>query len=149
MPFRQRKIKVTQKTIGGGGVKHSFLKNTPVSHPYSSVNTAVPGTSTEPVPHEEASSNEETAYSIAKAKELSVWTSLRPELLRVSLESAAPSSNLCFICKDLAEYRCRECSHSIVFCETCVKATHRNSLHLPEKWNVSTYSQCKRKQVMK
>ena len=135
MPLKKRKIVVVEKTIGGG-VKRSALKGVP--H-----HSAVPGSSTHPVGHhvdEEASSshNEETAYSKKQKREFIVWESLKPELLRLALESSAPSTNTCCICKGQADYRCLECSATVVFCETCVKASRKNSLHRPEKWNVST-----------
>lgn len=142
MPLKKRKIYVSEKPIGGRA-KRSCLKGKSVSQPHHS---ALPGPSTHPVGHlhvgEEASSShyEDTAYSKAKKKELSVWESLKPELLRLALESSAPSTNTCCICKTQADFLCLECSTTAVFCENCVKASHKNSLHRPEKWNVSTFS---------
>ena len=137
MPYKKRKIQVLHKTIGGR-VKRSCLEKTETDLQ----DLAVAGPSTIPadtghLDEPGSSSNEETVYRQATNKEFSVWEALKPELLRVSLESSAPSSHRCCICTEQANYRCLECSNSIVFCETCVKATHRNSLHLPEIWNVS------------
>lgn len=136
---RKRKISVTHKTIGGGS-KRSYLKSSG-SQAYSKPDSTVPGQSTEPVGHvdEEASGcqNEETHYTKCSVRRLGVWNSLKPEMLRLSFESLAPASQFCSICKEHAEYRCLQCSTTAVFCETCIRATHRNSLHLPEKWNVS------------
>ncbi|XDV26641.1 hypothetical protein PO909_030295 [Leuciscus waleckii] len=56
-------------------------------------------------------------------------------MLKVSFECSAPITTQCVVCQDHADYRCIECSTTAVFCEVCLKRTHRNSLHLPEKWN--------------
>lgn len=41
--------------------------------------------------------NAETANNTAKRKEVSVWDSLKDDMLRVSFESSAPSTNLCIV----------------------------------------------------
>ncbi|XP_026124397.1 uncharacterized protein LOC113106538 [Carassius auratus] len=54
---------------------------------------------------------------------------------KVSFECSAPITTQCAVCREHADYRCIECSSTAVFCEVCLKRIHRNSLHLPEKWN--------------
>ncbi|KAK2831180.1 hypothetical protein Q7C36_016266 [Tachysurus vachellii] len=61
-------------------------------------------------------------------------------MLKVSFECSAPITTQCVVCLEKhADYRCIECSTTAVFCEACLKRTHRNSLHLPDKWNNAYY----------
>ena len=140
--FKTKKIKVLRKTIGGGA-KSSVLTNLGSDASTSAMDTGPPSSTPSGDLHEVPpfTSDAETPYRRAKRKELSIWDSIKDKMLQVSLQSAAPTSQQCSICSaQNAEYRCMECSSTSVFCETCVKTTHKNSLHLPEKWNVSIYS---------
>ncbi|XP_028983462.1 uncharacterized protein LOC114842115 [Betta splendens] len=136
----KHRVCVRRRTIGGA-TKVSVLRN--VSHPPVTVDVTPVTTTSSLDEHSEAepssSCMSETAYTKAKKKELRAWDSLKEDMLRVSYESSAPSTNICALCKEHAEYRCLECSSTNMFCETCITKTHRNSLHLPEKWNKTLY----------
>lgn len=84
------------------------------------------------------SSCSESAYSKAKKRELHAWDAVKDDMLKVSFECSAPIATQCVVCLEHADYRCIECSSTAVFCEGCLKRTHRNSLHLSDKWNVRT-----------
>ncbi|XP_038568490.1 uncharacterized protein LOC119898352 [Micropterus salmoides] len=81
------------------------------------------------------SSCSESAYSKAKKRELHAWDAVKDDMLKVSFECSAPIATQCVVCLEHADYRCIECSSTAVFCEGCLKRTHRNSLHLSDKWN--------------
>ncbi|XP_030597438.1 uncharacterized protein LOC115788522 isoform X2 [Archocentrus centrarchus] len=138
--FRTNQIKIKRKTIGGG-VKFSYLQKS--SSPPSLGQTGTPKPVTPLAENTDDITcntfDEETAYSKAKRKEASLWDSLKDQILQVSYKSSAPSTNICIVCKENGEYRCLECSSTGVFCKNCIRKTHMNSLHLPEKWNRTHY----------
>ena len=139
--LKTKKITVLRKTVGGG-VKRIPVKNRCASQldrtPLTPLYTA------EEAPSCSNDAGAETAYNRDKRRELDMWASLRSEMLQSAFQSSAPNKDCCTICKNPAEYRCLECSFTSVFCATCIRATHQNSLHLHEKWNVSTYLLMKR-----
>lgn len=144
--FRSVKIKVVRRCFAGPA-KVSYLSqglpepNSKQTHP-SSPSMSI--TSQQAEPNDVApscSSCSETAYSKAKKRELHAWDAVKDEMLKASFECSAPITTQCVVCLEHADYRCIECSSTAVFCEACLKRTHRNSLHLPDKWNVQSYIQ--------
>ncbi len=73
------------------------------------------------------SSCSETAYSKAKKRELHAWDAVKDDMLKVSFECSAPITTQCVVCLEHADYRCIECSTTAVFCEACLRRTHRNA----------------------
>ena len=136
--FRSVKIKVVRRCIAGRakvsylsqGLPQPSAKQTHPSDPSTSVTPQVESDDVAP------SSCSETAYSKAKKREIHAWDAVKDDMLKVSFECSAPITTQCVVCLEDADYRCIECSTTAVFCEACLKRTHRNSLHLPDKWNV-------------
>ncbi|XP_028449680.1 uncharacterized protein LOC114565687 isoform X1 [Perca flavescens] len=139
--FRSVKIKVVRRCIAGRakvsylsqGLPQPSTKQTHPSDPSTSVTPQVESDDVAP------SSCSETAYSKAKKREIHAWDAVKDDMLKVSFECSAPITTQCVVCLEDAEYRCIECSTTAVFCEACLKRTHRNSLHLPDKWNNAYY----------
>ena len=103
--LRTSKIKVTRNTVGGG-VRVSFLRNTASHASTSQVTPPVPDTSTDPVENTDdvgllSSCHAQTAYNRAKTKELSVWDSVKDDMLRASFESSSPSTVLVSFAKNM------------------------------------------------
>lgn len=142
--FRNVKIKVVRRSITGSA-KFSYLGQAPPQPNSKHTHSLDPSTSITPQQAEpddvapSCSLYSETAYSKAKKRELHAWDAVKDDMLKVSFECSAPTTTQCVVCLEKhADYRCIECSTTAVFCEACLKRTHRNSLHLPDKWNVST-----------
>ncbi|XDV22763.1 hypothetical protein PO909_027590 [Leuciscus waleckii] len=129
--FRNVKIKVVRRTIAGPA-KVSYLSQ---GLPQPNYKQTHPITSQQAELDDTTPSCSESAYSKAKKRELHAWDAVKDDMLKVSFECSAPITTQCVVCQDHADYRCIECSTTAVFCEVCLKRTHRNSLHLPEKWN--------------
>ncbi len=144
--FRSVKIKVVRRCIAGPA-KVSYVNqglpqpNSKQTHPSDPSDPSTSITPQHAEPDDVApncSSCSETAYSKAKKRELHAWDAVKDDMLKVSFECSAPITTQCVVCLEHADYRCIECSTTAVFCETCLRRTHRNSLHLPDKWNVRT-----------
>ncbi|XP_047672600.1 uncharacterized protein LOC125138365 isoform X2 [Tachysurus fulvidraco] len=144
--FRNVKIKVVRRSITGPA-KFSYLGQAPPQPNSKHTHSLDPSTSITPQqaePDDVAPSCSyacsETAYSKAKKRELHAWDAVKDDMLTVSFECSAPFTTQCVVCLEKhADYRCIECSTTAVFCEACLKRTHRNSLHLPDKWNNAYY----------
>ncbi|XP_047671797.1 uncharacterized protein LOC113660582 isoform X4 [Tachysurus fulvidraco] len=144
--FRNVKIKVMRRFITGPA-KFSYLGQAPPQPNSKHTHSLDPSTSITPQqaePDDVAPSCSyacsETAYSKAKKRELHAWDAVKDDMLKVSFECSAPFTTQCVVCLEKhADYRCIECSTTAVFCEACLKRTHRNSLHLPDKWNNAYY----------
>ncbi|GAA6111800.1 uncharacterized protein LOC120485855 isoform X2 [Tachysurus ichikawai] len=139
--FRNVKIKVVRRSITGPA-KFSYLGQAPPQPNSKHTHSLDPSTSITPEQAEpddvapSCSLCSETAYSKAKKRELHAWDAVKDDMLKVSFECSAPITTQCVVCLEKhADYRCIECSPTAVFCEACLKRTHRNSLHLPDKWN--------------
>ncbi|CAM4645933.1 unnamed protein product [Leuciscus chuanchicus] len=123
--FRSVKIKVVRCIAGPAkvsylsqGLPQPNSKQTHPSDPYMSI------TSQQAEPDDVApscSSCSESAY-------------IKDDMLKVSFECSAPITTQCVVCLEHADYRCIECSTTAVFCEVCLKRTHRNSLHLSDNY---------------
>ncbi|XP_056604136.1 uncharacterized protein LOC130420674 [Triplophysa dalaica] len=142
--FRSIKIKVLRRSITGPA-KVSYLyqglpePNCKLTHP-SDPHKSITPQQAEPddvVPS--CSSCSETAYSKAKKRELHAWDAVKDDMLKVSFEGSAPITTQCVVCQEHGDYRCVKCSTTAVSCEACLKRTHRNSLHLPDKWSNAYY----------
>ncbi|XP_073702528.1 uncharacterized protein [Garra rufa] len=136
--FRNVKIKVVRRCITGPA-KVSYLSQGLPQPDSKQTHPSDPSTSEPDEVAPSCSSCSETAYSKAKRRELHAWDAVKDEMLKVSFECSAPITTQCVVCLEHADYRCIECSTTAVFCEACLKRTHRNSLHLPDKWNNAFY----------
>ncbi|XP_039662704.1 uncharacterized protein LOC120562852 [Perca fluviatilis] len=138
--FRSVKIKVVRRCIAGRA-KVSYLSqglpqpSAKQTHPSDPSTSVTPQVESDVAP----SSCSETAYSKAKKRGIHAWDAVKDDMLKVSFECSAPITTQCVVCLEDADYRCIECSTTAVFCEACLKRTHRNSLHLPDKWNNAYY----------
>jgi len=68
------------------------------------------------------------------------WERLRSQILSVHTESSAmPQWQLCLLCPNTAEFRCRECGPNSFYCKECLNLMHRraNFFHTPEQWEVN------------
>ncbi|CAM4721750.1 unnamed protein product [Leuciscus chuanchicus] len=138
--LRNIKIKVLRRNINGC-VKVHYLTHKDIPKP-SSQQTGLLDSTLVPSEQDEAagcSSSSETAYSKAKKRELNAWNTVKEDMLKVSFETSAPITSKCSVCQRHADYRCLECSTTAVLCEACLRRTHHNSLHVPDKWNNSSY----------
>lgn len=136
--FRIVKAKVVRRCLPGGR-KVSYLSQGPKAPGQTGPSDPSTSQQTEqddvPLSY---SSFSETAYNKAKKRELNAWDVVKDDMLKVSFECSAPVNTQCVVCLGQGDYRCLECSTTAVFCEACLRKTHKNSLHLPDKWNVST-----------
>ncbi|KAG1930605.1 uncharacterized protein LOC120488660 isoform X1 [Pimephales promelas] len=130
---RSVKIKVVRRGIFGPA-KVSYLSQ---GLPQPNSKQTNPTITSQPAEPDDVSPNcsSESAYSRAKKRELHAWDAVKDDMLKVSFECSAPIATQCVVCLAHADYRCIECSTTAVFCESCLKRTHRNSLHLSDKWN--------------
>ncbi|XP_049331675.1 uncharacterized protein LOC111195712 isoform X3 [Astyanax mexicanus] len=133
--FRKSKIHLFKKRPGARAQKVY------VGDILSSVGTFHPSRDQDEPPEIAESSNlcSETAYTKAKRREISAWDLVKDDILKVSFACSAPITGLCIVCQDHGDYRCLDCGPTTVFCEACLKKSHRNLLHLPDKWNKAYY----------
>ena len=68
------------------------------------------------------------------------WEKLRSNILSAyTTICAMPQGQLCLICPNPAEYRCRECGPVSYYCKECLYLLHEkaNLFHTPEQWEVN------------
>ena len=67
------------------------------------------------------------------------WEKLRMEMLSSAIESSAmPVDQTCFLCSNLAVFRCQACGPLVYYCFECFSKQHEkvNIFHVAEKWEV-------------
>ena len=82
---------------------------------------------------------EPSLHKITQESAIAGWNKVRPDLLRVVIEtSAVPSAQLCCLCTNEATYRCLSCSPTDFFCGNCFNKIHEKKFffHTGEVWEV-------------
>ena len=82
---------------------------------------------------------EPTLHELQSKASIAGWKKLRKQMILTAVErSAMPVDQLCFLCGEIAVFRCQECGPLAYFCYKCLCAQHEkaNFFHVPEKWEV-------------
>ena len=80
-------------------------------------------------------------HAIKQAANTEAWKAIHTDLLRRVTESHAISGQCCFVCSDIAQYRCVQCGPNCYCCSQCLGYSYSmaNIFHIPEEWVVSHY----------
>ena len=79
-------------------------------------------------------------HEITQKRAIKSWKKIRPDLLRVAIETEAlPENQHCVLCiTEEASWRCLQCGPRVFFCVKCFEEAHSvtNIFHTGEIWEV-------------